>query len=515
MPGTMAEHHDLSPRGVPTSFGPPGFDFSNVFGESGALRSPFRVMGETEAEQAEAGQAEQREEQQEQQTSRRRRLEGNGPEAAAYTPAPAAEQLTATLVQQLLAVVQAQTVRMGQLEQELAQSRPNRAVPPSPPGLGGGLGGQGVGRLAGGQAQTGGRANELPEGKVPFGINLPVVDWRSWKGSTQELVGFRKWFETFVSWLNLINEIYPLECREAVTRQAEVTRAMMSAEQWARSQRLLTFVRQSFAGWTRIEGVIQHYISLANAGESNGFEALRLVHKELSLQNRAEALALRTSTLALSAKSERLAEIVRSVEGQLHQFDQLLDSSAVVRGDLSLRVSEADKVIVLLKQLPQTVRMFVQLHGRSNTFEELKQCVLDYDTNTRLLSDVASLRVTRDQPSGGRYRSNSRDSKGSKGSKGKGKGANSGLCWNCGKAGHRQKDPPKEKGKGKGKRSDGGKGGGSRDPSRGPKKKDPKDVVCFKCKKKGHFAKDCPQKDRARSVTSETEDGHSEGDAQR
>ena len=520
MPGTMAEHHDLSPRGVPTSFGPTGFDFSNVFGESGALRSPFRGIGETEAEQAEAGQAEQREEQQEQQTSRRRRLDGNGPEPAMSTEAPAANagaQLTATLVQQLLAVVQAQTVRMGQLEQELAQSRPNRAVPPSPPGLGGGLGGQGVGRLTGGQAQNGGRASDLPEGKIPFGINLPAVDWKSWKGRTQELVGFRNWFETFVSWLNLINEIYPLECREAVTRQAEVTRAMMSAEQWARSQRLLTFVRQSFAGWTRIEGVIQHYISLAPAGEGNGFEALRLVHKELSLQNRAEALALRTSTLALSAKSERLAEIVRSVEGQLHQFDQLLDSSAVVRGDFSLRVSEADKVIVLLKQLPQTVRMFVQLHGRSNTFEELKQCVLDYDTNTRLLSDVASLRVTRDQPSGGRYRSNSRDSKGSKGSKGKGKGANSGLCWNCGKAGHRQKDcpdPPKEKGKGRGKKSDGGKGGGSRDPSRGPKKKDPKDVVCFKCKKKGHFAKDCPQKDRARSATSETEDGHSEGDAQ-
>lgn len=341
MPDSMAEHHDLSPRGAPTSFGPRGFDFSNVFGESGALRSPFRGIGEAEVEQAEAEQAEQREEQQEQQTSRRRRLEGNGPEAAASTAAPAAagagEQLTATLVQQLLAVVQAQTVRMGQLEQELAQSRPNRGVPPSPPGLSGGLGGQGVGRLAGGPAQTGGRANELPEGKVPFGINLPVVDWKSWKGRTQELVGFRNWFETFVSWLNLINEIYPLECREAVTRQTEVTRAMMSAEQWARSQRLLTFVRQSFAGWTRIEGVIQHYISLAHAGESNGFEALRLVHKELSLQNRAEALALRTSALALSAKSERLAEIVRSVEGQLHQFDQLLDSSAVVRGDLSLR----------------------------------------------------------------------------------------------------------------------------------------------------------------------------------
>lgn len=492
----MAERHDLSPRGAPRSYGPgDGQDFTDVFGPDGTLRSPFRSVGEAETEQAEASEANS-----EQQASRRRRLE----ESRVPPVAPPVDNSQAML-QQLMYLVQTQNQRMNQLEAELAQARSQRNVPPSPPGLRGnfqfggqgGLGGPGV------QGGGGGRSNELPEGKVPFGINLPAVDWKSWKGRTQELVGFRNWFETFLSWLNLINEVYPLECREVVSLQREMTRGMMNQEQWARPQRLLTFVRQSFEGWYRIEGLVQHYVSLAPAGESNGFEALRLVHKELSLQNRAEALALRTTTLNLSAKSERLAEVVRSVEGQLHQFDQLLDSSAIVRGDLSLRVSEADKVIVLLKQLPQAVRMFVQLHGRSQTFDELKNCVLDYDTNTRLLSDVASLRVTRDDPhKGSRHRSTSRDSKGSKGSKGKGKGANSGLCWNCGKAGHRQKDcpdPPKDKGKGKGKKKDGGKGSGQRSKS---SDKETKEKICFKCKKKGHFAANCPlNKDRNRALS--------------
>ena len=508
----MAERHDLSPRGAPRSYGPgDGQDFTDVFGPDGTLRSPFRSVGEAETEQAEASEANS-----EQQASRRRRLE----ESRVPPVAPPVDNSQAML-QQLMYLVQTQNQRMNQLEAELAQARSQRNVPPSPPGLRGnfqfggqgGLGGPGV------QGGGGGRSNELPEGKVPFGINLPAVDWKSWKGRTQELVGFRNWFETFLSWLNLINEVYPLECREVVSLQREMTRGMMNQEQWARSQRLLTFVRQSFEGWYRIEGLVQHYVSLAPAGESNGFEALRLVHKELSLQNRAEALALRTTTLNLSAKSERLAEVVRSVEGQLHQFDQLLDSSAIVRGDLSLRVSEADKVIVLLKQLPQAVRMFVQLHGRSQTFDELKNCVLDYDTNTRLLSDVASLRVTRDDPhKGSRHRSTSRDSKGSKGSKGKGKGANSGLCWNCGKAGHRQKDcpdPPKDKGKGKGKKKDGGKGSGQRSKS---SDKETKEKICFKCKKKGHFAANCPlNKDRNRALSDtepEQEASSAGGDAQ-
>ena len=172
----MAERHDLSPRGAPRSFGPSeGLEFTDVFGQDGATRSPFRSIGEAETEQAEASEANS-----EQQASRRRRLEeGRVPPTAPTLDASGTQQM----LQQLMFLVQSQNQRMNQLEAELAQARSQRSVPPSPPGLRGSLqfGGQGGLGGTGTQGTGGGRSNELPEGKVPFGINLPALTGRAGK----------------------------------------------------------------------------------------------------------------------------------------------------------------------------------------------------------------------------------------------------------------------------------------------------------------------------------------------
>ena len=71
-------------------------------------------------------------------------------------------------------------------------------------------------------------------------------------------------------------------------------------------------------------------------------------------------------------------DIVRQVETDLYQYTELLHSSPQLNlgaRDVSLEISEADKVVLLLRQMPQNIRLHIQLHGQSDTFEQVKNTV--------------------------------------------------------------------------------------------------------------------------------------------
>lgn len=118
---------------------------------------------------------------------------------------------------------------------------------------------------------------------------------------------------------------------ERFTRQLHtypIKREMLDPDQQARGQRLLSFLRQSFAGYSKAEGIIAHYVATNREGEAHGFEAIRLINREFSIQSRAEALGFRSSLFSLAVKEERLLDAVRAVETQLHQFEVLLRSAS-------------------------------------------------------------------------------------------------------------------------------------------------------------------------------------------
>lgn len=383
-----------------------------------------------------------------------------------------------------------------------AQNAQNQALPSV--GTGSGSGSQETGKTYGWSG----------DGKLPFGVAIPVAEHKTWKSRVLELQGYRSWFETFLSWLNLLSEHFVHEVRWAVQEGSELKRGVQvrEGEQWVRGQRLLTFLQQAFAGYTKVETILSHYVQMCQAGNSNGFEAFRRIHHELALQNRPEALALRMSVMNFAQKGERLTDTVRLVEGEINQYEELIRGGVGGIATPDLYIAEADKVLILQRLLPTHVRMHVQLHGKSDTFQSLKESVISYDMNTRLVQDVQNMRslVTGESDEvyqtetwiventeevweikGGKKgkkgdgrgkgsKGKGKDGKG-KGSKGKGKdekgkgserrSVSPGLCYNCGKAGHIAKNCPH-------KRS-------SSTPSSASRK-------CFNCGEDGHLAKNCP-----------------------
>ena len=140
-------------------------------------------------------------------------------------------------------------------------------------------------------------------------------------------------------------------------------------------------------------------------------------------------------------------DVIRAVDTRLQQVQMILDSGFA---DPSLRVSttvlvipEADTVLLLLRQLPQSVALHIQLHGTAGTYANVCDTVRCYDLNTRLL-DVSKIHSFQGPPFG-------------KDGKGKGNG----------KKGMDSGDPT-EKGQGsKGKQQPGGKDGKGKKSTKG------------------------------------------------
>lgn len=343
----------------------------------------------------------------------------------------------------------------------------------------------------GGAASSSSSSSFPAEGKMPFGVEIPKVPFKEWKSRHAEILGWHSWLELFLSWLNLISDNYPVECRYALQEANSIHESKVPPSMAPRAHRLLSYLKQAISGRHRAESLVAHYVSTVPQGSAHGYEALRKLNLEFGLQSRAEALSIREAVLNFQRREHRLMDVIHAVDVRVQQYAMILRAGFAdprMQGTTQdLTIPEADLVLLLLKQLPQHVVLHVQLHGKADTYVNLCNTVKNYDLNTRLL-DVSKANAFSDnqyQKGKGKEKGKSKgkDAEEGKGKSGKGKGKEKGKVKKKGKGGSKDREPSQE----------------SRKSQDTPRKLGP----CYLCGKDGHLKKDCPSKKKVNAVCSE------------
>ena len=298
--------------------------------------------------------------------------------------------------------------------------------------------------------------------------SMPSPPWQSWKSRQEEVAGFWSWVEAFSGWLSLVHSSFPAEIREVLQRQDRLLETQLDDAQRQRAQRLFYLLQQSFSGFLhRVRNLLRVYELEVGVGATNGYEVLRRLKVEFSVQTRSEAIQCRNEVLNFRVKHhDGLPDLLRQIDAKLFTFRQLIATFPDPASIRDLDVLDSDLYLVLLRNLPTDVRQYAQLHG-GETVDQIKRAVMLYHNRTKVVGDLGKLNTMPDIV---------------RADKGAGKG---------------QEDP---KGKGKGKDKD-GKGGKKGQPSRSPSRsasdrewseKCRKEGLCFKCGKTGHESKSCP-----------------------
>ena len=127
---------------------------------------------------------------------------------------------------------------------------------------------------------------------------------------------------------------------------------------------------------------------------SNGYELLRQMTVEYSLQSRSEALALRTALAnrTFSVKSSeggnsQVADVIRRIDYEAARFSRLLGTLPPSVDATGLGMPEADLLLLLLKNLPDHVRSFVLHHASGESYMAYRRAARNYEERQRLFGD--------------------------------------------------------------------------------------------------------------------------------
>ena len=311
--------------------------------------------------------------------------------------------------------------------------------------------------------------------------SMPTCQPEKWTTRPQQILGFRAYLESLVSWLSTLAPMYATEVAHVMSGNPiadENTQPVVE-----RSQRLYYILKQAFGSSSKIMTVFRLFESQHGYGACDGYALLRMLKEDFSIRTKAEGYYFRQLMVNYRVvKSHRTdaKEIVQNLEGELFLYDRLVQSIPDEAFRNELAFPESEKFRLLLLNVDDATRNYLQLHA-GDTFFEAKQAAIRYYERTVLMgqdfSKVPSLSLSAFGSSSGQPKSGNQTSQ---------KDMSQVVCWKCEKRGHYARDckesgsrpsskPPtprsnsNQTGKGKGSGSS-SKGGSTSHSAKGPGK---------------------------------------------
>ena len=146
------------------------------------------------------------------------------------------------------------------------------------------------------------------------------------------------------------------------------------------------YLQQCFAKWDRGLELLRS-VSKRQGPTAAGYETMRFIRANYSIISRMEAVHVRDASLRLYGNCTHLkkpSEIIRHLEDEFSKAEMKLSNFP----DLMLK--EPDRVSVLLQAIPNEVRQYVVLHGKSGKWDDLVDSCKFYEQQLRMV-DAASI----------------------------------------------------------------------------------------------------------------------------
>ena len=235
----------------------------------------------------------------------------------------------------------------------------------------------------------------------------PVPDTSKWTSRESEIMGFSEYLSMLTSWAAQASLEFAQEIEQS-SRWNGVLHWDVSGPAKNRSTRLLAILRNAFVGHARTSMLINAFLegvsldshtgtldlNVARNQVSNGYELLRQMTVEYSLQSRSEALALRTALVnrtfnvkSSEAGSSQVADVIRRIDYEAARFSRLLGTLPPSVDATGLGMPEADLLLLLLKNLPEQVRSFVLHHASGESYMAYRSAARNYEERQRLFGD--------------------------------------------------------------------------------------------------------------------------------
>ena len=346
---------------------------------------------------------------------------------------PSQSDQVVTLLQQQVGQLQQQNNMLMQMLQQMMhqQQSQNLSASAMPPGVapvstpGSGPTGGGV---AGSSTGSGGNPFKTVDAKlIP---SMPTCDPGKWHTRPQQILGFRSFLESLVSWLSTLAPAYHGEVALVLADRPIPDATSLAVQE--RSQRLFFILKQAFAGSSKVMTIVRLFESQHGFGTSDGYGLLRQLKNEFAILTRTEGYYFRQ--LILNYRVSRASkldakEIVQALESEFYLYDRLLQTitDSTLRNELSLPDSE--KFRLLLLNVDESTRAYLQLHA-GDTWSEARASTIKYFERTSLLgqdfSKVPQLSLSAFS-AGPASTSEPRD-------------LSNVVCWKCNRKGHYAKD---------------------------------------------------------------------------